>query len=119
MELLGLQDEIAGAARESEVEPERYPVWRDNMPTLHLFIRLHSKWNMVAAADGELIRTGIWWPNIEGILRNTNGIPRRKWPQIIADLEAMEDSALQVMNKAREERRKKRLEEIEAARRQQ
>lgn len=116
MEFLGAADEIAEAPREGEVEPERYAVWRDNWPTLMIFIRLHSKWNIVAAPDGELVRTGIWWPNIEGILRNTTGIPRRQWPEIIGDLEEMEDAALRVMNKARDERRQKRLEELEAAR---
>jgi hypothetical protein len=115
MELLGLADEIAEAPRESDVEEERYEIWPDNWPTLRLFLRLHSKWNIVAAPDGELVRTGIWWPNIEGILRNTNGIARRKWPEVIADLEAMEDAAMRVMNAARAARRRKRQEELEAA----
>jgi hypothetical protein len=115
MTFFGAADEIAEAPREGEVEPERYQVWSDNWPTLQIFLRLHSKWNIVATSDGEMVRTGIWWPNIEGILRNTNGIPRRKWPEITADLEAMEDAALLVMNKARSERRRKRQEELDAA----
>jgi hypothetical protein len=116
MQFFGAADEIAEAPRAGDVEEKRYLIWADNVPTLTIFLRLHSKWNIVAAPDGELVRTGIWWPNIEGVLRNTNGIPRRKWPEITAELQAMEDAALRVMNKAREERRRKKAEELEAAR---
>ena len=114
MKMFGLEDEIAEVPREADVEDEGYEVWADNLQTLRLFLRLHSKWNMVAAADGEIIRTGIWFPNVEGVLRSTNGIPKRKWPEIIADLEAMENAALRVMSKARGERRERRLRELQA-----
>ncbi|WP_413672259.1 DUF1799 domain-containing protein [Massilia cellulosiltytica] len=113
MKFFGLDDEIADVPRETEVETESYTVWSDNLLTLQLFLRLENKWNVVIAPDGELIRTGIWFPNIEGVLRTTNGIPKRKWPEVLADLEAMEDAALEAMHKVQGERREKRLREMQ------
>lgn len=118
MKVLGIEDEIVDAPKESEVEDEAYEVWSDNLLTLRVFLRLESKWNIVAAPDGEMVRTGLWWPNVEGALRTTNGVPKRIWPEVVADLEAMEDAALQVMNKARQARREKRQRERDAATRQ-
>jgi hypothetical protein len=114
MNVLGISDEIADAPREDEVEDEGYEVWSDNLLTLRVFLRLESKWNVVAAPDGEMVRTGIWWPNVEGALRTTNGVPRRAWPEMVADLEAMESAALQVMNKARQARREERQRKLDA-----
>lgn len=114
MNVLGISDEIADAPREDEVEDEGYEVWSDNLLTLRVFLRLESKWNVVAAPDGEMVRTGIWWPNVEGALRTTNGVPKRAWPEMVADLEAMESAALQVMNKARQARREERQRKLDA-----
>lgn len=114
MKVLGISDEIADAPREDEVEEEGYEVWADNLLTLRVFLRLESKWNVVAASDGEMVRTGIWWPNIEGALRTMNGVPKRAWPEVVADLESMESAALQVMNKARQARREERQRKLDA-----
>jgi hypothetical protein len=114
MNVLGISDEIADAPREDEAEDEGYEVWSDNLLTLRVFLRLESKWNVVAAPDGEMVRTGIWWPNVEGALRTTNGVPKRAWPEMVADLEAMESAALQVMNQARQARREERQRKLDA-----
>jgi hypothetical protein len=113
---LGLEDEIAGAPTEGEVEPDLCEIWRDNLPTWDVFLSLETQWDIVAAADGELVMTGIRYESIEVVLRNTNGVPRRQWAEIFANLRAMEKAALRVINKAREERRELRHDEWEASR---
>lgn len=115
---MGLQDEIAGAPTEDEIEPEQCEIWLDNVPTWNLFYFLRTQWDIVAAADGEMVRTGLRYDRIEPALRNTNGVPRRQWAAIFADINAMEEAALVVMNKAIAARRQVRLEEMEARRQQ-
>jgi hypothetical protein len=114
MRVLGLEEEIVGAPTEDELEPEVCEIWRDNLPTWNVFRALRTQWDVVAAADGELVRTALKYDRIEVVLRNTNGMPRRHWPTIFADLQAMEEAALTVMSKALEQRRQKRNDEWEA-----
>jgi hypothetical protein len=114
MKFFGMEDEIADVPRETEVEAESYTVWSDNLLSLRLFLRLENKWNVVIAPDGEIVRTGIWPAGVEWVLSTTTGVPKRKWPEFIADLEAMEDAALEAMHKVQGERREKRLQEMQA-----
>lgn len=110
--MFGLADEIPPPPDHPQTND--YPVWRENWPIAQLFLCLTSQWDIVAAPDGELIRTGLKYDRVEVVLRNVNGFPRRRWPRIFADLRAMEVAALNVMSNARAKRRQKRAEKLQA-----
>lgn len=115
-----IADEIAEAPRE-EIEEEWpaeecYPVWLDTWPELQIFLNLSSQWYVVAAPDGELVRTGIRRDAIEFEQRNAPKMLRRRWPEVIRHLRQMEREALNVMYKLRAERREKREQEAQAER---
>ncbi|OON62281.1 hypothetical protein B0920_02040 [Massilia sp. KIM] len=120
--LLGIEDEIADAPREADIDEDVYVIWADNLPIWQMFRRLQNKWNFVAMPDNELIMTGIPYPNIEGMLRTSQGVKKKDWPGIIADIEAMEDAALTGFNEAvvarRKEKQRERERQAAAARRQ-
>lgn len=116
MRVLGLSDELVGAPRDADAEQKCYEVWRDNLLTLNIFRSLHAQWHIVAAPDGEMVRIGLRYESIEVAFRNTNGVPRRRHAEMFADLQAMQDAALRVMNTARTERREQRQSDLEAGR---
>lgn len=113
MHLLGLAEEIADAPTEADVAEPDYEVWPENLKTLNLFMSLENKWDFVATADGELIRTGMKLSAIELKLKYSNGIPKKDYARYFEQLEWMEKAALSVMNQARALRVKKRIEELE------
>ncbi len=114
MRAFGAEEELADAPTEADIEPVKCEVWLDNMPTLGIFLALETQWDVVAAADGEMVRTGLMYDRAEVVMRHTNGVPRRQHASILADLMAMEKAALSVMGKAREARRAVRQAELEA-----
>lgn len=103
MAVLGISDEIADAPSEDDFEPAQYEVWTDNWKSLYVFLALETQWEMVYA-DGYLIRTGINYERIEIVMRNANGIPRRQWSGIFADIRNMERAALRTLNQERKAR---------------
>lgn len=109
--MLGLSDEIADAPTEHDVQVELYPIWPDNQRAVELFLELAPQWDRVAEVDGELTRIRLRWDSVEILLRHTNGIPRRDWPQLFNALRIMERAALSAMNDERNKRRERREEE--------
>lgn len=113
MQLLGLEDEIADAPTEEDVEEPPYEIWPENQKALNLFMSLQNHWNFLATQDGEIVRTGIDLAALELKLKYTNGIAKKDYAHYFEQMAWMERAALAVMNKARSERIKERIEKLE------
>lgn len=105
-------DQVGARRGGVEVDEECFEVWKDNAKTLAIFLSLRNHWHIVAAPDGELVRTGIRASAITLHLKHLFSVPAREWSTTIRMLRAMEDAALVVINKARADRRKRREEEL-------
>lgn len=100
------EDQIAQAvaadqARQHEAA-EPYGIWAENWATWQLFLGLSTRWQylrltMAAPMGGavnRLVRQGLPRPEIESAARMA-GVPRRQWPELLADLQAMEQAVLE------------------------
>lgn len=111
----GLSDEIADVPRESELNPDLYGVWPENVVTLNIFVALETQWEMVAV-EGELVRTRLLYESFEIVKGYVNGVRPGEWADILATIRRMELAALGVFRKERKERLERARQE-EAARR--
>lgn len=111
MRVFGLSDEIADAPSEDDVRPELYEIWPDNLKTLNVFLALSAQWEVVAAADGEMVRTRLLWESFEILMKYTNGIPRRERSKLFNDIRGMEKAALFAMDQELNKRRERREQE--------
>lgn len=72
---------------------ECFAVWEENWPTLKLFLRMRRQWRY--GAMGGVI--GLDWPGIESRLRL---MKTEMTAEMLDDLDAMEDAALEALNAA-------------------
>jgi len=68
-------------------------VWPVNLPAFHFFRRLGTRW--VVGMSGVV---GLRWEAIYPLI-DRMGLDGPGWDQMVADLEVMEQAALDVMNK--------------------
>jgi hypothetical protein len=90
------------AEAEAHNAGELYEVWPDNVRPLRLFLALRRHWRVLAGGMGGMAWIGLDYVAVESVLR-LMGTPRRLWRRLFADLRAMEDAALPILNeKSRE-----------------
>ncbi len=73
-------------------DADAFEVWKENEPSLRLFVRLGRCWRH-GALGGAL---GLDRPSVESVMRMT-GIKDRDRDEMLADLEVMEDAALEIL----------------------
>lgn len=93
---LEVPDEILVEAQEElDSRAGDYAVWRENMPTLDLFIDLATSWDR--SMKGQ--RTGIRATEIESAMR-LMGVVRKARSRVYEDIRLMERAALAVLGDA-------------------
>jgi hypothetical protein len=115
MRVFGIADEIDDVPGEDEFEPVCFGYWPDTHQTLNIFLELQAQWHMVGL-EGEMVRVGLRWDEVERLMKYTNGIKRRDWSIMFQHIRAMERAALKVLRKERNERLERQRLEAEARR---
>lgn len=77
----------------------RFEVWRDNLPSLELFLSVSTQWKWLAGA-GAAIRTGLDYAALEAAMRML-GVKGKDRALMFGDIRAMEGAALEVFNTER------------------
>lgn len=100
-----IADALARQAQQAQqaqqaAEDEHFGVWDENWDTWLFFLGLSTRWDYLqltmagpAGAAHNVLRKGLPRTEIESAAR-LGGWPRRAWPQLLADIEAMEQAVL-------------------------
>jgi hypothetical protein len=78
------------------VEVAEFEVWRDNWPTLHVFLGMATQWRWLVGMRSAQ-RVGLDYPALEVVMR-LQGVKRRDRADMFNDVQAMERAALEVFN---------------------
>lgn len=80
--------------------PPDFEVHEDNWVSFQLFTGLKTQWQIVAGFDRPYY-TGLYYPAVEAFF-NLLSIPKKQRPVLLADIQIMEQSALDVFNKPKQ-----------------
>lgn len=92
MKEFGLEDEIAKAPREADVQKEHFEVFPENWDTVEVFRAL--QWDEIALFD-RTIKTRLIREPIKDFMHLMR-VPRAKWPDIFQGVRIMEAEALRI-----------------------
>lgn len=78
-----------------EPEPEAYPVWSINWPSLLAFLDAATQWRTTIAPSGRAVWFGLDYTAVDILLRR-----RAAADEVFENLMAMERAALPILNEA-------------------
>lgn len=96
----------AGLTEQEQIAREGITVLAPNWPVLRLFMACSQQWRTGISPMGRLVRTGLSWPDVEIRARHlpeTRHLDEEQADRLWADIETLQNAALECMQELRNE----------------